>query len=88
MIFPFYSARYVEVERDICCNRGNKQREYTFIPTSLFRDCLLIRGFNDLIINIGHRFLALVLLAKHFPEDHKLRKKSLIATQSRSVTAT
>ena len=72
MIFPFYSARYVEVERDICCNRGKKQREYTFIPTSLFRDCSLIRGFNDLIINIGHRFLALV--DKHFPEDHKLRK--------------
>ena len=72
MIFPFYSARCVEVERDICCNRGKKQREYTFIPTSLFRDCSLIRGFNDLIINIGHRFLALV--DKHFPEDHKLRK--------------
>ena len=72
MIFPFYSARYVEVERDICCNRGKKQREYTFIPTSLFRDCSLIRGFNDLIINIGHRFL--VLVDKHFPEDHKLRK--------------
>ena len=72
MIFPFYSARYVEVERDICSNRGKKQREYTFIPTSLFRDCSLIRGFNDLIINIGHRFLALV--DKHFPEDHKLRK--------------
>ena len=72
MIFPFYSARYVEVERDICCDRGKKQREYTFIPTSLFRDCSLIRGFNDLIINIGHRFLALV--DKHFPKDHKLRK--------------
>ena len=24
MIFPFYSARYVEVERDICCDRGKK----------------------------------------------------------------
>ena len=26
LIFPFYSARYVEVERDICCDRG-KNRE-------------------------------------------------------------
>ena len=72
MIIPFYSARYIEAERDICCDRGKKQREYTFIPTSLFRDCSLVRGFNDLIINIGHRFHALV--DKHFPKDHKLRK--------------
>ena len=41
LIFPFYSARYVEVERDICCDRGKKQRDYTFIPTSLFLDCSL-----------------------------------------------
>ena len=46
MIFLFYSARYVGVgaECDICCDRG-KQRDYTFIPTSLFRDYPLIRGF-------------------------------------------
>ena len=42
LIFPFYSARYVEVECDICCDRGKKQRDYTFITTSLFRDCSLI----------------------------------------------
>ena len=47
MIFLFYSARYVGIgaERDICCDRGKKQRDYTFIPTSLFRDYSLIRGF-------------------------------------------
>ena len=28
----------------ICCDRGKKQRDYTFIPTSLFRDCSLIKG--------------------------------------------
>ena len=42
LIFPFYSARYVEVECDICCDRGKKQRDYTFITTGLFRDCSLI----------------------------------------------
>ena len=26
----------------ICCDRGKKQRDYTFIPTSLFRDCRLV----------------------------------------------
>ena len=36
MIFPFYSARYVKVERDICCNRGKKQRDYTFIKPVLW----------------------------------------------------
>ena len=41
LIFPFYSARCVDVERDICCDRGKKQRDYTFIPTSLFLDCSL-----------------------------------------------
>ena len=29
----------------VCCDQGKKQRDYTFIPTSLFRDCSLIRGF-------------------------------------------
>ena len=29
----------------VVCDRGKKQRDYTFIPTSLFRDCSLIRGF-------------------------------------------
>ena len=46
MIFPFYSAQNVEVEHDICCDRGKKkQRDYTFVHTSLFRSCSLIRGF-------------------------------------------
>ena len=45
MIIPFYSARYVGVEHVICCDRGKKQRDYTFMATSLFRDCSLIRGF-------------------------------------------
>ena len=26
--------------------QGKKQRDYTFIPTSLFRDCSLIKGFD------------------------------------------
>ena len=39
-IFPFYTARHAEVERD-----RKKQRNYTFIPTSLFRDYSLIRRF-------------------------------------------
>ena len=29
----------------VCCNRG-KNRDCTFIPTSLFRDCSLIMGFS------------------------------------------
>ena len=42
MIYTFYSAWYVEVERDVCCDRGKKQRDYIFIPTSLIRDSSLI----------------------------------------------
>ena len=38
--FSIYSASYVEVECDICCDRRKKQRDYTFILTRLFRDCL------------------------------------------------
>ena len=43
----------------ICCDRGKKQRDYTFIPTSLFRKiCIYIitafnkdsRGFQDRIV--------------------------------------
>ena len=34
-----YFLIYVEVEPDICCDRGNQ--DYTFILTSLFRDCSL-----------------------------------------------
>ena len=57
LIFPFYSARYVEVERNICCDRGKKQRDYTFIPTSLFRDCSLIRGFYFIYIYIIYIYI-------------------------------
>ena len=39
--FSVYSARHLGVEHDICCDRGKKNRDYTFIPTSLFRDCSL-----------------------------------------------
>lgn len=39
-IFPLYTARHAEVERD-----RKKQRNYTFIPASLFRDYSLIRRF-------------------------------------------
>ena len=39
-IFPLYTARHAKVERD-----RKKQRNYTFIPTSLFRDYSLIRRF-------------------------------------------
>ena len=28
-------------------NIGNRKKNYTFIPTSLFRDRSLFRGFND-----------------------------------------
>ena len=38
-----YIYRYIYLY--ICCGRGKKQRDYTFIPTSLFRDYSLIRGF-------------------------------------------
>ena len=41
-IFTQYSARYVEVERNMY---GKKQRVYTFIPTSMFRDYSPIRVF-------------------------------------------
>ena len=41
LIFPLYGARYVGVESDICCVRG--KTDYTLIPTSLFRECSLIR---------------------------------------------
>ena len=37
-----YSAQYLEVESNF---EIGKNRDYTFIPASLFRDCLLIRGF-------------------------------------------
>ena len=49
--FSIYSDQYVGVEHDICCDRSEKRKKkkrdynYTFIPTSLFRDCSLIRGF-------------------------------------------
>ena len=48
--FSIYSDQYVGVEHDICCDRGEKKKKkrdynYTFILTSLFRDCSLIRGF-------------------------------------------
>ena len=46
-IFPFYSARFLEVECDICCDRGEKQRDHTFIPTSLFRDCSPIKSPDE-----------------------------------------
>ena len=39
-IFPLYTARHAEVERD-----RKKQRNCTFIPTSLFRDYSLMRRF-------------------------------------------
>ena len=39
--FPLYGARYVGVESDICCVR--EKTDYTLIPTSLFRECSLIR---------------------------------------------
>ena len=45
MDFSVYGAQYIEVECNIGCNRGKKQRDYTFIPTSLFCDCSLIGGF-------------------------------------------
>ena len=32
LIFPFYSAQYVEVERDICCDRGKKTERLYFHP--------------------------------------------------------
>ena len=46
VILSSYSVRhFVCVCVCVCCDRGKKQRDYTFIPTSLFRDCSLIRGF-------------------------------------------
>ena len=45
MILPIYSARYVRVERDIYCDKRKNQRHYTFIPTSLFCNYSLIKGF-------------------------------------------
>ena len=36
---------YIYMYVYMCCGRGKKQRDYTFIPTSLFRDYSLIRGF-------------------------------------------
>ena len=41
--FHFYSAWYVEVKCNICCDRGKKQRDYTFIPTSLFREWAIMK---------------------------------------------
>ena len=32
LIFPFYSARYVEVERDIGCDIGKKTERLYFYP--------------------------------------------------------
>ena len=49
MIFPFYSARYVGVgvERDICCDRGKKQRDYT---SSLQACYVIIHSSGDFIV--------------------------------------
>ena len=72
IIFPFYSARYVEVERDICCNRG-KNRET--ILSSLQACFVIAHSSGDLMISSSISdtdFFALVY--KHFPKDHKLRK--------------
>ena len=44
MYFPFYNARYVGVEREICCAWGKKLRDYIFIPTCLFRDAIVMQS--------------------------------------------
>ena len=31
LIFPFCSAQYVEVERDVCCDRGKIERLYSIV---------------------------------------------------------
>ena len=36
---------YIYIYIHICCDRGKEQRDYTFIPISLFRECLLIGEF-------------------------------------------
>ena len=47
--FSWNSAQYIRVERSIQCGRKNTNKlqvhSYKFTPTSLFRGCLLIRGF-------------------------------------------
>ena len=43
-----YIYIYISIYLYICCGRGKKQRDYTFIPTSLFCDYSLIRGFSGI----------------------------------------
>ena len=64
MIFPFYSARYVEVERDICCDRG-KNRET--ILSSLQACFAIAHSSGDfLYIYILFPFFSLYLLTGYY----------------------
>ena len=64
MIFPFYSARYVGVERGICCDRRKKQRDHTFRCNLRLKEKLLIirrpelsslNKRNELVSSCRHR---------------------------------
>ena len=64
LILPFYSARYVEVERDICCDRG-KDRETML---SSLQACFAIAHSSGdfLYICILFPFFSLYLLTGYY----------------------